>query len=245
MDVFEILCLALYLLSTPVAAAAVFLFGQDKEICAVANMYGFSIGYCLLYVYPLLMPCFTTEKGFKARLHKCTMNWIIWLSVFTEVCFQIPHNMFVEALHELRGTVLEWPFFAYGFSDGRWNNYHGGEGLADEVWLINVNDGGLGVLLAIVLAYQVVTKGLKKPSLLLILLTVFRDATLFRETVEYMWDHHRKNYPHTTSDVVLRPHAIACLWLVNVMWLIAPILTVVWAWQQLKGDNQRQAKKND
>jgi hypothetical protein len=49
----------------------------------------------------------------------------------------------------------------------------------------------------------------------------------------YMFDHHRKGYPYTTADPALRPHGIALLWLINVMWLVAPLLTLVWAWQQL------------
>jgi len=34
---------------------------------------------------------------------------------------------------------------SYGLSDDRWNNYHNGTGLAPQVWLINVNDAGLGL----------------------------------------------------------------------------------------------------
>eukprot|EP00300_Choanocystis_sp_HF-7_P035083 c48354_g1_i1.p2 GENE.c48354_g1_i1~~c48354_g1_i1.p2 ORF type:complete len:250 (-),score=40.70 c48354_g1_i1:21-770(-) len=245
LDSFELVALGGFLLSTPIAVAAVFLGGQDRHWVAIANSYGFSIGYNLLYAYPLLFPFLTSAKGFKERLHKATMNWIVWLTVFTELSFQIPHNLFVKELHAIKGSVLEWPFFSYGQSDNRWNSYNGGSGLAPEVWLINVNDAALGALVLLALIHQVRSSGWARPSLPLILVTLFRDATLFRETVEYMWDHHRKNYPHTTHDPILRPHAIACLWLINIAWLVAPLLTVVWASQHLiaRADAQHTGKK--
>ena len=36
-------------------------------------------------------------------------------------------------------------------------------------------------------------------------------------------------YPHTTANAELRPHAIACIWLVNGLWLIAPLFSCLWA----------------
>jgi hypothetical protein len=33
---------------------------------------------------------------------------------------------------------------SYGLSDDRWNNYQNGTSLLPPVWLINVNDAGLG-----------------------------------------------------------------------------------------------------
>ena len=127
------LCLGIFLLSTPIAALAVFYFEQDRQLWAIINSYGFSIGYNLLYAYPLVVPLSPfTWFGFKQRVHKAQMNWIIWLSVFTQICFQIPHNIFVAQLHHLRGSLVEWPFFAYGFSDSRWSDYNAGSGVADQ-----------------------------------------------------------------------------------------------------------------
>ena len=40
-------------------------------------------------------------------------------------------------------------------------------------------------------------------------------------------------YPHTTSDPARRPHALACLWLVNGPWFVGPPLTFLWAWREL------------
>ena len=65
------------------------------------------------------------------------------------------------------------------------------------------------------------------------LLTLLTDATLLSETVECMSDHHCKAYPRTTTDPALRPQEIALLWIMNVMWLVAPLLTMLWAWQPL------------
>eukprot|EP00656_Telonema_subtile_P019936 TRINITY_DN21127_c0_g1_i1.p1 TRINITY_DN21127_c0_g1~~TRINITY_DN21127_c0_g1_i1.p1 ORF type:complete len:244 (-),score=41.47 TRINITY_DN21127_c0_g1_i1:71-802(-) len=224
----ERLFLAMFLFSTPVVMFQVFVQGGDKGWWAIANSYAFSIGYNCLYLWPLIETSYQTPK---ARIHRATMNWLVWLSVFTEVMFQIPHNLATVQLEQLKGTVLEWPFFAYGFADSRWNQYNGGSGLEPAVWLINVNDAGLGVLVALALFYS--ARSGKAPSVMLILVALFRDATLWRETVEYMWDHHRHGYPFTTTDPALRPHAIACLWLVNICWLIAPCMTVVWAYLHL------------
>jgi len=69
-----------------------------------------------------------------------------------------------------------------------------------------------------------------------VLITVFRDATLWRETVEYLYMHHRSNYEFTTGDPRWRHHAIYLLWLINGIWLIAPIFTVRWAYDLLNED---------
>ena len=90
----EVLALAAFLLSTPVAAAAVFGFGADREIWALINSYCFSSGYCLLYVCPLLLE----KGGLERRLHKAQMHWVIWLTVFTELLFQIPHNLWCAGI---------------------------------------------------------------------------------------------------------------------------------------------------
>ena len=72
-----------------------------------------------------------------------------------------------------------------------------------------------------------------RATIVLVLVTVFRDATLFRETVEYMWDHHRLDYKHSTFDPELRIHAIVTLWMVNGVWLIAPLLSSMWGFQKI------------
>ena len=183
----------------------------------------------LLYVYPFITP---SSRSFAQRLDEATINWILWLTCFTEVVFQIPHNVLVSFLNTNQGSAVEWPFASYGLSDDRWNNYNNGNGLTPAVELINWNDGILGVLVLAAWVYQAWAPAPRRPNarILLAIITVFRDATLWRETVEYMWDHHRLGYPHTTTDPAYRPHAIMCLWIVNGAWLVAPILTCVWAY---------------
>jgi hypothetical protein len=212
----KIYFLALFLSSAPIAALAVFNFGQldNAKYWAIGNSYVFSTGMIGLYIYP-----FFQSGSFASHLHTATMNWIVWLSVFTELIFQSTHNLFVEQLHKFRGTIFEWPFYSYGLSDARWSNYNDGKGLDPVVWLINWNDFGLGLLVGICFVWYRIEKNSqsssrRQSSVVLVLVTVFRDATLWRETVEYMWDHHRLDYMHTISDPVLRPHAIACLWTV-------------------------------
>ena len=221
--------LALFLLSTPVACIAVFVHGGDRQWWALANSYGFSAGMIGLYLAPL---CLRTSSSFRARLEAATMHWLVWLSCFTELAFQIPHNLFVRQLHERRGTLVEWPFYAYGLSDARWSRYQGGRGLAPEVWLINWNDAGLGALVAALLLYARQRRTARARAALVVA-ALFRDATLWRETVEYMLDHAREGYPHSTTVRPLRPHAVACLWLVNIVWLVAPLSTALWAYHEL------------
>ena len=60
---------------------------------------------------------------------------------------------------------------------------------------------------------------------------VFRISEIIEEIPLYTYIVNR--YPHTTTDPTFRTHAICCLWLVNIMWLVAPIVTVVWAYQEL------------
>ena len=259
--------LALFLASTPIACYFVFYSGQDADRAwwALANSYGFSLGMLGLFLHPLLTPR-PTAGGFAARVRGATLNWLVWLSVFTQLTFQVPHNLFVSELRARAGTLLEWPFWSYGLSDCRWNDYSydesrgGGESndgagaaLAPAVWLININDAGLGAVVGAALLYYYRSGSSggsgggagadPGPTVLLALAAVFRDATLWRETVEYMWDHHRLGYPHTVGaptcthrmadNAALRPHAIACLWAVNICWLLAPCLTVLWAFQEI------------
>lgn len=236
MDHLRMLFLAIFLLSTPVAVFCAFQLGYDKSYCAIANSYAFSLAMDMLYLYPLLNPF--SKQSLSERVNKATMHWILFLTVFTEVVFQIPHNIMVAQLQSVKGSSAEWPFYTYGFSDSRWNNYHEGTGLAPEVWLINWNDAllGIAVLFALIYRYKFNANSSRNntsATVILVLLVVFRDATLWRETVEYMWDHHRKSYPFSTDDLMYRPHAIACLWTVNGLWLIAPLISLKWAYDQI------------
>lgn len=229
--------LFLFFVSTPLAQYCVYVLGKDRMFCAIVNGYAFSIPMVLLYFYPFFL-----NRPLSYRVKIATVNWIIWLSVFTEIIFQIPHNIFTAQLHELKGSVIEWPFYSYGLSDSRWDNYHEGSGLTPAVWLINYNDAGLGVLVLLALLYYRSKKNstqttsqiaLAKSKILFILVVVFRDATLWRETVEYMYDHHRQGYPYTTQDERYRGHAIAILWIVNGVWLLAPLLSIVWGYNEI------------
>merc|ERR1719296_85864 len=105
------------------------------------------------------------------------MNWIIWLSCFTQLCFCLPHNLLVEYINSVKGTMYEWPFYAYGLSDTRWDDYNDGKALDPAVMLINYNDGCLGLLVALALLASWISKT-RKAEACLILLAVFRDATL-------------------------------------------------------------------
>eukprot|EP00750_Incisomonas_marina_P006204 INCI14365.2.p1 GENE.INCI14365.2~~INCI14365.2.p1 ORF type:complete len:214 (-),score=24.12 INCI14365.2:51-608(-) len=155
-DPFQAIFLAVFLLSTPAVAFVVFALGEgrdepadSREFWAIVNSYGFSVAYCLLYAYPLISPLQQHRRagGFRDRLHVAQGNWVVWLSCFTQIAFQIAHNLFVPQLHAIRGTLLEWPFYSYGLSDDRWSNYQNGTSLVPQVWLINVNDAGLGACL--------------------------------------------------------------------------------------------------
>ena len=231
-----------FLASTPVAAVAVFVLGGDRMWWATWNSATFSVSYCLLYVFPLLWPTTaglgSTAGSFASRLALAQRHWIVWLSCFTELVFQLAHNLCVRQLDDAKGTVLEWPFFAYGLSDSRWSTYRRGDtgeyALAPAVQLINYNDFGLGLLVALALLRELRARKPLGSTLTLVLLVVFRDATLWRETVEYMWDHHRLGYSHTTSDPLHRSTAIFCLWSVNVMWLVAPLLSLPWALHRIR-----------
>ena len=231
-----------FFISTPVVQYLVFILENDKDYYAIINGYAFSIPMVFLYIYPFLL----FNKTFYERVKIATMNWIIWLSVFTEIVFQIPHNLFVKQLNDMKGSVIEWPFYSYGLSDSRWNNYHDGSGLAPEVWLINYNDAGLGVLVLLALIYYKTHKNTpseERSKVLFVLIVIFRDATLWRETVEYMFDHHTRGYPYTTYNYEYRTHAIVILWFVNGVWLLAPIISVLWGlWEIESTVNKSQVK---
>lgn len=244
----HIMFLPLLLASIPVVCIPVFLLGCSSESLgwwATGAAYAFSIGMIGLYIYPFINPM--SGLGFKERLHAATMNWIVWLSVMTELVFQIPQQLFQDLLHKSPGSLGEFPFFAYGLSDCRWNWYNGGEGLDYTVMLINWNDGLLGAAVGAAFAYDLWQGRRGKvrpgPRIVLVILLIFRDATLFRETVEYFYFHHTSGYAHTVGGTscthpiqnpALRPHGIATLWTINVIWLIAPLLSMVWGYWQIK-----------
>ena len=106
-----------------------------------------------------------------------------------------------------RESPLLWPFYAYGLSDDRWSacthiDARGGTrpGLAPEVWLINANDATLGALVLAAYVWRRRAVGERDATAALALLVVFRDATLLRETVEYLFlQHHAAGYPYTTA----------------------------------------------
>lgn len=228
LEAVKYVCLFVFFVSTPISQAFVFLLGKEREKWAIINGYAFSIPMVVLYIYPF----FFSQLSFPQKLEVATTNWIIWLSVFTELLFQIPHNLLVSQLHSIQGSALEWPFYSYGLSDSRWNEYNGGSGLDAEVWLINANDFILGAAVAVAMLYNHRRKS-DKSFVIFALLVIFRDATLWRETVQYMFDHHRLGYPYTTNNPDYRIHAILILWLVNCVWLVAPIFSVVWAFNKV------------
>ena len=45
---------------------------------------------------------------------------------------------------------------------------------------------------------------------------------------------HLAGYPHCTRDAAYRFHAIVCLWLVNGLWFVGPLVTTWWAWTELR-----------
>jgi hypothetical protein len=229
-DTLLVVALTVYLLATPLSAHAVYTFGGHREFWALANSYTVGVAHCVIYFYPLLLPRATSAVGFEARLHRATMHWATFLSTFTALTAQLCHNLFQR---QLSGSdALAWPFFCYALSDSRWNSYP----LTDSVTLINANGAALGLLVGLALAWQRWSTGScwARPSVASALVIVFRDATLFRGTIEYMLDHHRSGYALTVTDPALRPHAIAILWLINVTCCVAPPLTLVWAHVQLR-----------
>ena len=45
---------------------------------------------------------------------------------------------------------------------------------------------------------------------------------------------HLAGYPHCTRDAAYRFHAIVCLWLVNGLWFVGPLVSTWWAWAELR-----------
>lgn len=234
--------LTLFALSTPISALAVFYFDGDRHVWAILNAYAFSFAMNALYLAPLVLP---TKKTLDERLDLATEEWVIVLSCFTEIAFQIPHSLATSTFRLHRGGLLEWPFWSYGLSDDRWVAYEvhedGAVSLPRYVNMINANDAILGIL--VLVAYIAWRREKTFASRVLFsLILIFRDATLFRETCEYMYEHHVNGYPYTSQRSDTRHHAIACLWLVNIMWLVAPLLSLRWAYSGIL--RSQKTKKN-
>ena len=105
-----------------------------------------------------------------------------------------------------------------------------------EVALINWNDGLLGLLVLGLYIYRErkYAEGYRASynaaSIAFAIAVVFRDATLWRETVEYLSEHYFSSHKFTTSDPEIRTLAVTNVYLINGLWLIAPILSPLWAW---------------
>ena len=237
-DPLHSLWLTLLLASTPLAVILAFTYDYPKEWCAVGNSYAFSTAFLGLYLSPLLSPFVTGNPTWKNRLALSTENWILYLTCFTEL-IQIVHSLSPQTLHTYLDQPHEWAFYSYSLSDSRWRDYTPDRGqtftLPFEVNLINWNDGLLGIICITLWAWSR-AKPSHESHYSLVLAVLFRDATLWRETVEYLWQHHRGGYAYTTSDPLLRPHAIYLLWGINGLWLIAPLLSCVWAWHEIMSD---------
>jgi hypothetical protein len=248
-DPLQPLYLAIFLAATPLACVAVYGFGADRAAAALCNGCAFSAAFWLLFLSPLVNPFVVVTpraagSAFRARLRLATENWILWLTCFTQIAIQIPHNLFPAFLHRHRGGVVEWAFFAYGLSDRRWSEYtpDGGKtfALADEVQLINWNDGLLGIVVLLAFLHWRSSNTTKKKgnntgyskgaSVALALAVVFRDATLWRETVEYLGQHYYSSHAFTTDDPAHRTVAIYLVYAINGLWIIAPMLSPLWAW---------------
>eukprot|EP01128_Nolandella_sp_AFSM9_P006841 TRINITY_DN3600_c0_g1_i1.p1 TRINITY_DN3600_c0_g1~~TRINITY_DN3600_c0_g1_i1.p1 ORF type:complete len:260 (-),score=36.10 TRINITY_DN3600_c0_g1_i1:175-933(-) len=230
-DPFPFLSLALLLLSTPLSCYYVYVQGELREDFAVANAYTVALGMLGLYLAPLLTVF--ERVSFKKRLHAATLNWAA-ISTSLALLVQLPHILGARFLDSVRGSMWEWPFFVYGTCDSRWSDYRDGYGLVPTVSLINLNS--VMFALALIVAYWYKTsKGYAtfRSSVPFILVLVFRDATLFRQTLEYLWLHHRLEYPFTTSEVLYRVDSIIALWGLNLLSLVAPVFTLLWAYQRI------------
>jgi hypothetical protein len=229
-DLLQFFWLALLFGSTPIALLLVYKFEFPREQAAILNSYAFSIAFWGLYLTPLISPVST--GSFKERLRLSHRNWILYLTCFTEA-IQIVHSLSCSFLYAARDQPQEWAFYAYSLSDKRWRDYSpdGGRsyGLPFEVNLINLNDGLLGFVVLCCWLYWN-RESTPRTSAVLALAVVFRDATLWRETVEYLLQHHFQGYPYSTAHPALRPHAIFLLWSINGLWLICPIFTLIWAY---------------
>lgn len=217
--------LAQLALSTPAVVLAVHVteWATDVPLWATVNAYLFSTALCLLWLYPLVLPGY---GSLFERANMATQHWHWFLSGAVVVLFQSLHNWGAPLLHAHKGKPLAWSFEAYALSDKRWTEFNDGAGLHDYVFAINCNDVGLSLLALLALYLERRRLGSWTAfSPIVTTIALFRDATMWRETVEYLYEHHRLGYPHTI-DGPLRPHAIANLYLVNIIWIAGPMLNV-------------------
>jgi len=225
--------------STPIVVLLVHVLEavRDVELWQTLNSYVFSSAMCLLWLYPFVWPgCGSLYE----RATMATQYWHWFLAGIVVVLFQSLHNWGAPLLHAQKGLPLAWPFEAYALSDSRWIEFNGGRGLPEYVYAINCNDVLLSlVTLIFTLVERVRLGSFAAFSPLVAALALFRDATMWRETVEYLWDHHHRSYPWTTTSPTYRPHAIANLYLVNAVWILGPMVNVWVTVQTIKREIAR------
>lgn len=217
------LFLSIVALSTPITIYLVYglevaTTKEEIEWIQIVNGLCFSSAMCMVWLWPLIGPGYGSWRN---RARAATFNWHLWLSGMVVIAFQSLHNWCVPLLAANRGKALNWAFETYALSDDRWIAYQDDGWLPLYVYYINVNDVCLSVL---VLASMLLARN-GRFSAAYTVISVFRDATMFRETVEYLYDQHFLGYPYSTSGP-LRSHAIVVLWLVNICWIISPMLNV-------------------
>jgi len=221
------------LFSTPLVALFVFQLQVAKELewWMTLNSYCFSTAMVMLWVYPFVWPgC----GSFYERALMATRHWHWYLGGLVVVAFQSLHNWGAPLLHAHRGRPLNWSFEAYALSDSRWIDYNDGRGLDDYVFAINCNDVGLASLTLLFTVIARIRLGSWTAfSPLVTAMALFRDATMWRETVEYLWSQHVEGYPYSTNGPY-RMHGIANLWLVNIIWIVGPMLNVWVSAEQIK-----------
>jgi hypothetical protein len=235
-----LLFLAQLALSTPVVVVLLHITHtvSDVDLWATINAYAFSTAMVLLWVYPFVWPgC----GSFYERALMATQHWHWYLAGIVVVAFQSLHNWGAPLLHAHKGQPLAWSFEAYAMSDRRWTEFNDGRGLDDYVFAINCNDVGLSAIALLATLIERIRLGsFSAFSPIVTVLALFRDATMWRETMEYLYEHHRLGYPHTISGPY-RPHAIANLYLVNVIWITGPMLNIWVASQQIKRELAKKA----
>lgn len=227
--------------------------GDEPIFYGVLNTHLTAAGINGLFIYPFILLLFGMYNG-KQCLNKAVQNWI-YLSCFEEVIFQIPHNVFSKYIYSIQGSgnLLEYPFYVYGLSDSEWNNYYYGSGLSWQVFTCNTFEGGSGLILTLLQIYlylfdspknKKINNRMSNMRLIFILLVVFRDAGLFRQTVSYLLDQHVANYPYSIQHNLYRNFAVAGLYTINGLWIIAPMFTIIWAFKQIKSFNNQSYKSN-
>ena len=102
------------------------MLGYPKEEIAIYNSYSFSLGYLFLWLKPLLLSPAST--AWAERIQRATSHWIVWMSCFTQLAFQIPHNLAVPFLFKHAGEPVEWPVSLHEGSLHAGVAPHGGRG---------------------------------------------------------------------------------------------------------------------